>query len=131
MPLLAGTFLVTGLACIGFPGTLGFVGQELLVQGAVEAFPLLGFAVVLTGALTGLAVLRMYFSLFCGRRDAGTHLKLLPRETAAFGVVMLGLIVTGLAPGSIVRSRVESAQHLLELRTSLISSAHRPPLQQP
>ena len=116
MPLLAGTFLVTGLACVGFPGTLGFVGQELLVQGALQAFPLLGFAVVLAGALTGLAVLRMYFSLFCGRRDAGVHLKLLPRETLAFGTVMLALVLAGLMPGSIVRSRVQSAEELLQLR---------------
>ena len=40
MPLLAISFLCMGLACTGFPGTLGFVGQELLVNGAVDAFPL-------------------------------------------------------------------------------------------
>ena len=67
MPVLAISFLALGLACTGFPGTLGFVGQELLVDGAVDAFPLMGFAVVVASALTGLAVLRMYFSLFCGR----------------------------------------------------------------
>ena len=39
MPLLAISFLSMGLACTGFPGTLGFVGQELLVDGAVDAFP--------------------------------------------------------------------------------------------
>src|SRR4029079_12690874 len=73
MPLLAITFLAMGLACTGFPGTLGFVGQELLVDGAVEAFPVMGFAVVIASALTGLAVLRMYFSLFCGRPDTRAH----------------------------------------------------------
>ncbi len=70
MPLLAISFLAMGLACTGFPGTLGFVGQELLVDGAVDVFPVMGFAVVIASALTGLAVLRMYFSLFCGRSDA-------------------------------------------------------------
>ena len=35
MPVLAISFLSMGLACTGFPGTLGFVGQELLVDGAV------------------------------------------------------------------------------------------------
>jgi NADH-quinone oxidoreductase subunit M len=63
MPLLATSFLCMGLACTGFPGTLGFVGQELLVDGAVDAFPVMGFAVVVASALTGLAVLRMYFSV--------------------------------------------------------------------
>jgi NADH-quinone oxidoreductase subunit M len=62
-----------GLACTGFPGTLGFVGQELLVDGAVDVFPVMGFAVVIASALTGLAVLRMYFSLFCGRSEFLAH----------------------------------------------------------
>src|SRR5262249_58486677 len=73
MPVLAISFLTMGLACTGFPGTLGFVGQELLVNGAVDAFPVMGFAVVIASALTGLAVLRMYFSLFCGRSDVLSH----------------------------------------------------------
>ncbi len=70
MPLLAISFLSMGLACTGFPGTLGFVGQELLVDGAVETFPVLGFAVVVASALTGLAVLRMV--LFALLRAAGS-----------------------------------------------------------
>src|SRR5262249_59700832 len=88
MPVLAIAFLTTGLACTGFPGTLGFVGQELLVSGAVDAFPVMGFAIVIASALTGLAVLRMYFSLFCGRPDARTHsdmrLGLMHREAWTF-----------------------------------------------
>src|SRR5262249_61164673 len=76
MPLLAISFLCMGLACPGFPGTLGFVGQELLVNGAVDAFPVMGFAVVAASALTGLAVLRMYFSLFCGGAGAVAHSRL-------------------------------------------------------
>ena len=71
IPLLATSFLCMGLACTGFPGTLGFIGQELLVDGAVDAFPVMGFAIVVASALTGLAVLRMYFSLFCGRSRCG------------------------------------------------------------
>jgi formate hydrogenlyase subunit 3/multisubunit Na+/H+ antiporter MnhD subunit len=58
MPVLAISFLAMGLACTGFPGTLGFIGQELLVDGAGDVFPVMGFAVVIASALTGLAVLR-------------------------------------------------------------------------
>ena len=47
MPMLALSFLAMGLACTGFPGTLGFVGSELLLGGATAEFPLLGFFVVL------------------------------------------------------------------------------------
>src|SRR5262249_57882369 len=35
-PALAVCFLLTGLASVGFPGTLGFVAAELLADGAVE-----------------------------------------------------------------------------------------------
>src|SRR5690606_21039449 len=68
---LATSFLILGLACTGFPGTLGFVGEEMLVEGTVHEFPALGFLVVIASALTGLSVLRMYFSLFCGTRGQG------------------------------------------------------------
>ena len=57
MPVLAGFFLLTGLASIGFPGTIGFVAVELLVEGAVRAYPLIGAIVVLAAALNGIAVL--------------------------------------------------------------------------
>jgi NADH-quinone oxidoreductase subunit M len=42
MPVLAASFLLMGLACSGFPGTLGFIGEERLVDGATEMFPILG-----------------------------------------------------------------------------------------
>ena len=56
MPVLAACFLILGLALTGFPGTLGFVGGEMLVRGAVESFPGLGLCVVAAGASTGPAV---------------------------------------------------------------------------
>ncbi|GKS60102.1 hypothetical protein YTPLAS18_36290 [Nitrospira sp.] len=120
MPLLAVTFLAMGLACTGFPGTLGFVGQELLVDGAVEAFPVLGFAVVLASALTGLAVLRMYFSLFCGRPNAlaqyGPWLGLTRRESWTFVALVITLVGFGVAPRALVDSQVATSQDILQLR---------------
>ena len=68
MPNLAVFFLLTGLASIGFPGTVGFVGAELLVEGAVNVNPFVGMLVVLVAALNGIAVLHAYFRLFTGKR---------------------------------------------------------------
>lgn len=119
-PLLAITFLTMGLACTGFPGTLGFVGQELLVGGAVDAFPVMGFAIVAASALTGLAVLRMYFSLFCGRRDAFAHsslrFELTRREAWTFVAVVVTLICLGIAPRSLVDSRLAASDRILQTR---------------
>jgi NADH-quinone oxidoreductase subunit M len=120
MPLLAISFLAMGLACTGFPGTLGFIGQELLVDGAVDAFPVMGFAVVVASALTGLAILRMYFSLFCGRPDRHTHaalrLGLKPREAWTFIALVIVLIGFGIAPRPLVDSRFAASEDILRQR---------------
>ena len=120
MPVLAISFLAMGLACTGFPGTLGFVGHELLVNGAVEAFPVMGFAVVLASALTGLAVVRMYFSLFCGRPDplahSGLPLGLRRREAWTFGALVIALVGFGIVPRPLVDSRFAASHDILRLR---------------
>lgn len=126
MPLLAISFLCMGMACTGFPGTLGFVGQELLVDGAVDVFPVMGFAVVAASALTGLAVLRMYFSLFCGAADAtarsGQRLGLTPREAWTFVALVITLIGFGIAPRPLVASRVRASDEILRLRQMRVQS---------
>jgi NADH-quinone oxidoreductase subunit M len=125
MPLLAISFLAMGLACTGFPGTLGFIGQELLVDGAVDVFPVMGFAVVIASALTGLAVLRMYFSLFCGRSDLLAHpslrLGLRPREAWTFVALVIALIGLGLAPRPLVDSRFDASDEILRVRQERVS----------
>jgi NADH-quinone oxidoreductase subunit M len=128
MPLLAISFLCMGLACTGFPGTLGFVGQELLVNGAVDAFPVMGFAVVIASALTGLAVLRMYFSLFCGRPEmfshSAVHFGLTRREAYTFVAIMIVLIAFGIAPRPLVDSRFAASDDILSLRQAHMRLQH-------
>jgi NADH-quinone oxidoreductase subunit M len=131
MPLLAISFLSMGLACTGFPGTLGFVGQELLVNGAVDAFPVMGFAVVIASALTGLAVLRMYFSLFCGRSDVPSHsgmrLGLTRREAWTFVAVVIVLVAFGILPRPLVDSRFAASDDILRLRQVYTRAQHFQP----
>lgn len=116
MPTLALSFLAMGFACTGFPGTLGFVGSELLLSGATAEFPLLGFSVVLAGAATGMAVLRMYFALFCGREDRSFPLPLSRREAWAFASVAVFLVLAGLAPRAIVTSQTRASQQIIDAR---------------
>lgn len=123
-PHLATSFLGFGLACIGFPGTLGFAGEELLVQGTVTAFPLLGFAVVLASALTGFTVLRMYFSFFCGRRAMESMKPLVLREIVVFAALATFLVATGLLPDRLVASRLAAGHDLLHLRTERGDRCH-------
>jgi NADH-quinone oxidoreductase subunit M len=123
MPVLAISFLAMGLACTGFPGTLGFVGEELLVNGAIDAFPVMGFAIVVASALTGLAVLRMYFSLFCGSRDAHADVRvqlgLTQREAWTFVALVCVLVGFGIAPRPLVDSRFVASDDILRGRQAL------------
>jgi NADH-quinone oxidoreductase subunit M len=116
-PALAVCFLITGLASVGFPGTLGFVATELLVDGAVEADLATGLAVVVAAAINGIAVLRVYFLLFTGARHASTiSLAIRPRER--FAVLTLSALILGggLVPQLGIASRYRAAVEILSRR---------------
>lgn len=126
VPILAGFFLLTGLASIGFPGTLGFVGAELLIEGAVQASPILGALVVLAAALNGLAVLKAYFRVFTGTRHPATiDLRSRPAERIAVLVLTLLIIGGGLWPQPGVASRYHAAAELVAARKQLDRAANR------
>jgi NADH-quinone oxidoreductase subunit M len=124
MPRMAVFFLLTALASIGFPGTIGFVGAELLVEGVVQLTPIIGMLVVLTGALNGIAVLRTYFKLFTGTRHT-TSISLearLPEKIAVLAMTLL-ILGGGLWPQPGVASRYNAATKILEQRRSVQARA--------
>jgi NADH-quinone oxidoreductase subunit M len=116
-PTLAVCFLLTGLASVGFPFTLGFVSQDLLIEGVIEVYWFVGCAVAVTAALNGIAVLRAYLLLFTGARHASTvSLNIGPRER--FAVLMLAVLILGggLFPQPGVKSRHEAAAAVIRER---------------
>lgn len=116
-PFLASMFLLTGLASIGFPGTVGFIGTELLVEGAVDVYPLVGFAVVLAAALNGIAVVKAYFHVFTGtRHTASVTFGCRRSERFAILTILLLIMGGGLYPQPGVESRYHAASALLEQR---------------
>jgi NADH-quinone oxidoreductase subunit M len=121
-PRLAALFLLTGLASVGFPGTFGFVGTELLVEGAVQAYPYIGSAVVLAVALNGIAVLQAYFRLFAGPRLFAS-ISLHSRWSERFAVLTLAALILGggLFPQPGISSRYHAAKHLVSSRNQLSS----------
>lgn len=117
MPLLASLFLLTGLASIGFPGTVGFIGTELLVEGAVEVYPLIGMTVVMAAALNGIAILHVYFRIFTGtRHTASIPLRARLPERLAVLILTALIIGGGLFPQPGVASRYHAAISLMEHR---------------
>lgn len=127
-PTLANLFLLTGLASIGFPGTVGFVGTELLLEGAVAVYPLVGTAVVVAAALNGIAMLQCYFTVFTGtrRRVSIPFTARLPERIAV--LILTALILGGgLFPQWGVSSRYHAAVKLVELRNPDFGSEHPVP----
>lgn len=116
-PTLAVCFLLTGLASVGFPGTLGFISTELLVDGAIAANSYMGVGVIAAGTLNGIAVLRAYFLLFTGRRHTATvSLRTGLRERIAVLTLAALILGGGLFPQPGVESRHLAAEQILQER---------------
>lgn len=123
MPLLAVFFLIAVLASIGFPGTVGFAGVELLVESALESSPLYGCLVVAAMALNGIAALRAYFRLFTGTTAPATiSMQPRPIEQGVIFVFTVLIIAGGLYPQPGVMNRYEAATELIEHRQSLLEA---------
>lgn len=118
MPNLAILCLLTGLASVGFPGTIGFVATELLVDGVIHRYPWTGVAIVLAAALNGIAVLKVYFRLFTGpRHSTSICLGARPAERIAILLLVAVMIGGGLYPQPFLASRFRAAEHLLGERS--------------
>ncbi len=126
-PMLAAFFLLTGLASVGFPGTFGFVGTELLVDGVVQIYPYVGVTVVIAAALNGIAIIHAYFRIFTGtRRTASIPLNCRPAER--FAVLSLALLILGggLWPQPGIASRYHAAVEIVQSRQGLAPSRAAP-----
>lgn len=126
-PTLAAFFMLTGLASIGFPGTIGFVGSELLIDGTINAYrhvPYIGLivgpAVVLAAALNGIAVLRAYFRVFTGKRyfPSISLQSRLPERIAVLTLAVL-ILAGGLFPQPSLTSRHHAAVEIIGAREKL------------
>jgi NADH-quinone oxidoreductase subunit M len=121
-PALAICFILTGLASVGFPGTLGFVGTELLVEGVVETYPYIGVAVAIASALNGIAMMRAYFILFTGTRySSAVSLQIGLRERLAVLALTALILLGGLYPHPGIASRYQAAEELLQHREAGLS----------
>jgi NADH-quinone oxidoreductase subunit M len=126
MPTLAALFLLTGLASIGFPGTVGFIGTELLIEGAVGVYPSIGMAVVAAAALNGIAILHAYFRVFTGRRHVASF-SLRARRSERIAVLILTVLIIGggLYPQWGVASRYHAAIELIRHRGDDVENSPR------
>ena len=113
-PMLAAFFLLFGLACIGLPGTLSFVADDLIVSGSLDEQLHAGLLVIAATVLSGIAVMRAWFMIFGGPEAVdGPRHQILPRERLALTVLLATLFVLGINPAPLVRVLDRAAGHLL------------------
>lgn len=126
-PALAVLFLVTGLASVGFPGTFGFIGTEMLVDGAVQSSPLIGVAVVIASALNGIAIVHAYLRLFTGaQHQSSVSLGIVPRERFAVITLTTLIVLGGIFPQFNVESRHRAAERTLRTRAAALGESAEP-----
>jgi NADH-quinone oxidoreductase subunit M len=121
--------ILTGLASVGFPGTFGFVGTEMLVDGVVQAYPYAGIGVVIATTLAGIAVMKAYFRIFTGKHHV-TTISLRRRPAERIAVLTLGTVILGggILPQLGVASRHHAALEILEHRRQAADDRSNEPL---
>lgn len=97
-PLLATSFLLHGLALAGLPGSLGFVAEDILVQGTLAQTPALSLAMIVVTSLNAITVMRCVLTLFVGPRQRGFRSDLVARERLAVGLLLGSLFLLGVFP---------------------------------
>ncbi|MDZ4233618.1 MAG: proton-conducting transporter membrane subunit, partial [Dietzia sp.] len=102
-PVLAGTFLVSGLATLSLPGLAPFISEFLVLIGTFTRYPV--FAVIAASALvlSAIYILWMYQRMMTGPLPADLESKgalqdLVPREIAVVAPLIALLLVLGVYP---------------------------------
>ncbi len=105
-PEIAVCYLVCVLSLVGFPGTLGFIEEEVLLGQAVGHHNLLAAVIAIALTLNGFSSFRLFARVFMGQPGLGqdSETKLLPRERVIIYAIVAVIIVNGLAPSFIVDS---------------------------
>lgn len=102
--VLAGTFLVSGLASLALPGLSGFVPEYLVLLGTFEQLPWAAIVAVVGVVLAALYILIAYQRIFTGPPSA-THAGMTDlggREKAVMGVLIAAMLFLGFYPAPVL-----------------------------
>jgi NADH-quinone oxidoreductase subunit M len=99
-PVLAGTFLVAGLATLSLPGLAPFISEFLVLIGTFTRYPVFAVLAALALVLSAVYVLWMYQRMMTGPTSDGNEelTDLRPRELLAVAPLIVLLIVLGVYP---------------------------------
>lgn len=99
-PVLAGTFLVAGLATLSLPGLGPFISEFLVLIGTFSRFPVLAVIAALALVLSAIYILWAYQRMMTGPVARGNESlrDLVPRELIVVAPLIVLLLVLGIYP---------------------------------
>ncbi|CAM3292551.1 NADH-quinone oxidoreductase subunit M [Mycobacterium frederiksbergense] len=99
-PVLAGTFLVAGLATLSLPGLAPFISEFLVLIGTFTRFPVLAVIAASALVLSAVYILWAYQRMMTGPLTAGNESirDLIPRELIVVAPLIALLLVLGVYP---------------------------------
>lgn len=118
-PVLAGFFLVAGMATLSLPGLANFVGEFLAMAGAWSAYPAHTAVITLGMVLAAAYVLTVYLKTMTGPvpEETAKHVShdLGLREKLAVSPLLILLLVFGFFPRPILQAADAAATHAMSV----------------
>lgn len=107
-PHMAAAFLVLGFALVGFPGSLGFVAEDLMLQGVLGLHPIVGALLLLATAVNAVTIFRCFQRVFLGPLPHQIGLAAMPdlitRERLLLVLLVVLVVTTGCLPSPLLRN---------------------------
>jgi NADH-quinone oxidoreductase subunit M len=125
MPLYAVALMVFTLANVGLPGTSGFVGEFLSLQGAFRVNPWVAFFATTGVILSAPYMLWLYSRVLYGpleKPSLRTIADLDRREVALLAPLVVLVIYYGIVPGPILDSFAASTHALVSASQAALSA---------
>ncbi|MCF2705985.1 NADH-quinone oxidoreductase subunit M [Arcanobacterium haemolyticum] len=125
-PLIAGTFLVAGLASVALPGLSGFIPEYLILVGTFKVNVALGAVAVFGVILAAIYILLPYQRVFTGPKPEKAVADMNGREKLVAAVLTAAMLYLGFAPGSVldaVRPVAEQSAQFITPQSSVDAAA--------
>jgi len=105
-PELAVCYLVCVLSLVGFPGTLGFIQEEIMLGEGLEHHAILIGFIAIALTLNGFSGFRLFARIFYGQPFEGrdTEIGLSLRERGVLLVILALIVINGLAPSFLINT---------------------------
>ncbi|MFH5822024.1 NADH-quinone oxidoreductase subunit M [Georgenia sp. AZ-5] len=128
-PVLAGSFLVAGLATVALPGLSGFVPEFLVLQGTFRVSVLAGVIAVAGVIIAALYILLPYQRIFTGPKvpELARIPDLDAREKWVVGPLVAAMLALGFYPAPVIDAVTPVAEAVALDRPSSLRAADAPP----